>query len=86
MPPTLANGKICYVEMPATDIARSLGAGISDQEDMLAFSKSGQGVVYLNFCLKSAPVHGRVHFLRSSSNRLNPREPICVIHSSGCIS
>lgn len=23
MPPTYANGKICYVEMPATDIARS---------------------------------------------------------------
>jgi len=23
MPPTLANGKICYVEMPATDVARS---------------------------------------------------------------
>jgi uncharacterized protein len=23
MPPTLANGKICYVEMPATEIARS---------------------------------------------------------------
>jgi len=23
MPPTLSNGKICYVEMPATDIARS---------------------------------------------------------------
>ena len=23
MPPTLANGKICYVEMPATDIGRS---------------------------------------------------------------
>lgn len=23
MPPTLGNGKICYVEMPATDIARS---------------------------------------------------------------
>lgn len=23
MPPTTANGKICYVEMPATDIARS---------------------------------------------------------------
>ena len=23
MPPTLANGKICYMEMPATDIARS---------------------------------------------------------------
>jgi len=23
MPPTFANGKICYVEMPATDIARS---------------------------------------------------------------
>jgi uncharacterized protein len=23
MPPTLANGKICYVEIPATDIARS---------------------------------------------------------------
>ena len=23
MPPTLANGKICYVEMPAADIARS---------------------------------------------------------------
>jgi uncharacterized protein len=23
MPPTLANGKICYVEMPATDIQRS---------------------------------------------------------------
>jgi predicted enzyme related to lactoylglutathione lyase len=23
MPPTITNGKICYVEMPATDIARS---------------------------------------------------------------
>ena len=23
MPPTLANGKICYIEMPATDVARS---------------------------------------------------------------
>jgi predicted enzyme related to lactoylglutathione lyase len=23
MPPTYANGKICYIEMPATDIARS---------------------------------------------------------------
>ena len=23
MPPTLANGKICYIEMPTTDIARS---------------------------------------------------------------
>jgi predicted enzyme related to lactoylglutathione lyase len=23
MPPTIANGKICYVEMPATDVARS---------------------------------------------------------------
>lgn len=23
MPPTLAQGKICYIEMPATDIARS---------------------------------------------------------------
>jgi uncharacterized protein len=23
MPPTLANGKICYIEMPATDTARS---------------------------------------------------------------
>jgi len=23
MPPTLANGKICYLEMPATDVARS---------------------------------------------------------------
>ena len=23
MPPTLANGKICYIEMPATDAARS---------------------------------------------------------------
>ena len=23
MPPTLANGKICYLEMPASDIARS---------------------------------------------------------------
>jgi uncharacterized protein len=23
MPPTLANGKICYIEMPAKDIARS---------------------------------------------------------------
>src|SRR2546423_2749166 len=25
MPPTLANGKICYVEIPATDIDRSAG-------------------------------------------------------------
>lgn len=23
MPPTLANGKICYIEIPATDVARS---------------------------------------------------------------
>ena len=23
MPPTLGNGKICYIEMPAADIARS---------------------------------------------------------------
>jgi predicted enzyme related to lactoylglutathione lyase len=23
MPPTLANGKVCYIEMPATDIRRS---------------------------------------------------------------
>ncbi len=23
MPPTMANGKICYIEIPATDIARS---------------------------------------------------------------
>jgi predicted enzyme related to lactoylglutathione lyase len=23
MPPTIANGKICYIEMPTTDIARS---------------------------------------------------------------
>jgi hypothetical protein len=23
MPPTFANGKICYIEVPATDIARS---------------------------------------------------------------
>ena len=23
MPPTLANGKICYIELPATDISRS---------------------------------------------------------------
>lgn len=23
MPPTLANGKICYIQVPATDIARS---------------------------------------------------------------
>lgn len=23
MPPTYANGKICYIEMPATDVARS---------------------------------------------------------------
>ena len=23
MPPTLKNGKICYIEIPATDIARS---------------------------------------------------------------
>ena len=25
MPPTFANGKICYIEMPATDVARSAG-------------------------------------------------------------
>jgi hypothetical protein len=25
MPPTLGNGKICYLEIPATDIARSAG-------------------------------------------------------------
>lgn len=25
MPPTIGNGKICYVEIPATDVARSSG-------------------------------------------------------------
>ena len=25
MPPTIANGKVCYVEIPATDISRSSG-------------------------------------------------------------
>lgn len=25
MPPTFANGKICYIEMPSTDITRSAG-------------------------------------------------------------
>ena len=25
MPPTLSNGKICYVELPATDVAQSAG-------------------------------------------------------------
>ena len=25
MPPTMGNGKICYVELPATDVARSAG-------------------------------------------------------------
>jgi len=32
MPPTFGNGKICYIEMPATDIGRSaeLPAGSSD--------------------------------------------------------
>jgi len=25
MPPTLANGKVCYIEIPATDIRRSAG-------------------------------------------------------------
>jgi predicted enzyme related to lactoylglutathione lyase len=25
MPPTLGNGKICYIEIPATDISRSAG-------------------------------------------------------------
>jgi uncharacterized protein len=25
MPPTLANGKICYIEFPSTDVARSAG-------------------------------------------------------------
>ena len=28
MPPTLANGKICYIEIPATDLDRSAGGAV----------------------------------------------------------
>jgi hypothetical protein len=35
MPPSLANGKICYIEMPATDIARS--AEFWDKLGLVAF-------------------------------------------------
>jgi hypothetical protein len=30
MPPTLANGKLCYVEIPALDVSRSSGSTAFD--------------------------------------------------------
>jgi predicted enzyme related to lactoylglutathione lyase len=41
MPPTFANGKICYIEMPATDIARS--ADFYKQVFGWAIRKRGNG-------------------------------------------
>jgi hypothetical protein len=51
MPPTLANGKICYIEMPATDIVHSaefceqvLGWSIRRRENgSIAFEETPPG-------------------------------------------
>jgi uncharacterized protein len=60
MPPTFANGKICYIEIPATDIARSaefygkvFGWHIRQRGDGSAAFDDGVGEV------SGAWVHGR---------------------------
>jgi len=51
MPPTFANGKICYIEMPATDIARSADFG--------GFGKYLSIALLISTCIASTNVWGQ---------------------------
>jgi len=62
MPPTLSNGKICYIEIPATDIARSsefykrvFGWSIRQREDGRSAFDDGVGEVSGTWVLGRAP-------------------------------
>jgi len=53
MPPTLANGRICYIEMPAADIARS---ATSTSGSRLDIRKRGDAALLLT--MRAAEVSG----------------------------
>jgi predicted enzyme related to lactoylglutathione lyase len=62
MPPTLGNGKICYIEIPATDIARSaafygkvFGWRIRERADGSTAFDDGVGEVSGTWLLGRAP-------------------------------
>ena len=61
MPPTIGNGKICYIQIPATDIARSadfyhrvFGWNIRQREQRTAFD-DGVGEVSGEWVLDRLP-------------------------------
>lgn len=62
MPPTFANGKICYIEIPTTDIARSatfyrnvFGWNLRTRNDGSTAFDDGVGEVSGTFTLKRPP-------------------------------
>ena len=62
MPPTIANGKICYIEIPATDIARSadfyskaFGWKMRTRDDGSTAFDDGVGEVSGTFVLNRPP-------------------------------
>ncbi len=66
MPPTTANGKICYIEMPATDIARSsefykkvFGWNIRERGDGAVAFDDSVGEVSGSFVLGRPPASGK---------------------------
>jgi predicted enzyme related to lactoylglutathione lyase len=66
MPPTFSNGKICYIEMPATDIARSsefykkvFGWSIRKRGDGSVAFDDTVGEVSGSFVLGRAPSSGK---------------------------
>ena len=66
MPPTTANGKICYIEMPATDIARSsefykkvFGWNIRKRGDGTVAFDDSVGEVSGSFVLGRPPASGK---------------------------
>src|SRR5258706_10601450 len=66
MPPTIANGTICYVEMPATDIARSselyekvVGWSIRTRGDGSVAFDDAAGQVSGSFVLGRQPSSGK---------------------------
>lgn len=66
MPPTTANGKICYIEMPAADIARSsefykkvFGWNIRERGDGAVAFDDSVGEVSGSFVLGRPPASGK---------------------------
>jgi predicted enzyme related to lactoylglutathione lyase len=72
MPPTLANGKICYVEIPATDLDRS----VAFYRTVFGWSvrQRGDGSLAFDDGLEKLAVHGfqvdRLHHNRAFSYTL----------------